>query len=456
MSDNDINASDPVNSKLPVGVMSVLGFQHVLAMYAGAVVVPLIIGGALGLDQSQIAFLVAADLFTCGIATLLQAIGIGKNIGIKLPVVLGSSFITMTPAIEIGKQYGLAALFGSVIASGVLVFFLSFVMEKIMFLFPKVVTGSFVTIIGLTLVPLAMTDVGGGFGAKVFGAPSNIFLGIMVLAIIIFLNKYFKGFMQAIAVLIGIVFGTIVAASMGMVDLTPVEKAGWVQVVTPFAFGTPVFNVTAILTLTLFSMINMIESVGIFQVIGQACDRDVSRREITNGLRAEGVAQLFSGIFNSFPHVTFSENAGLMVLTGVKSRYVIMVAGIMMMALGILPKFAALATIVPSPVLGGAMVAIFGMIIVAGLQMLASCDLHDNNNLLVIACSIGVGIGVSVTPNLFSQMPGFVKMLFGNGLFSGIFVAVLLNFVLNYDKIMAEKKAHKLEDNEIRNSSFNA
>jgi xanthine permease len=437
--------TDPINEKLSGGIMAVLGFQHVLAMYAGAVIVPLIIGGAMGLSQKELAFLVAADLFTCGIATLLQAAGIGKSIGIRLPVVLGSSFITMAPAIEIGKTYGITAVFGAVIASGIFVYFASFFIERLLFLFPKVVTGSFVTIIGLTLAPLALTDLAGGFGSPTYGSLQNILLGLFVLAIIVLLNKFLKGFMQAISVLIGIVAGTIVAGFMGMIDFTPVQTAGWVQIVTPFYFGAPKFNVTAILTICLFSLINMVESVGIFQVIAQSCDKKLARRDISNGLRAEGVAQGLAGIFNSFPHVTFSENAGLMVLTGVRSRFVIVVAGLMLMALGLFPKFSALATIVPHPVLGGAMIAIFGMIIVAGIQMLSSIDLTDNNNLMVIACSISVGIGVSVTPDLFSKMPGMVKLLLGNGLFSGILTAVVLNLVLNFDKIKEEIESYKDE-----------
>ncbi len=411
-----------------------LGLQHVLAMYAGAVIVPLIVGSSLGLDTEHIAYLIGADLLTSGIATLLQ-VWRNRVFGIGLPVVLGCTFTAVFPMIAIGKELGLGAIYGAIIVSGLIVFLIAHWFGKLVRFFPPVVTGSIVTVIGVTLVPVAMNNLAGGVGTPDFGSPTNIILGVAVLAFILILNRLFKGYIQAISVLLGLVFGTLVAAIMGLVDFAPVAAASWTHIPTPFYFGLPTFHGSAILTMTIVAMVSMVESTGVFLALGEICERKLTPKDLAHGYRAEGLASIIGGIFNSFPYTTFSQNVGLVELSKVRTTRVITVCGLMLVLLGLAPKFAALATIIPTSVLGGAMVAMFGMVCAAGIRMLGKANFNDSNTMLVAACSITLGLGVTVTPNLFAQFPSSVRILLESGIVVGALTAVILNILFNYDEI---------------------
>lgn len=407
-----------------------LGIQHVLAMYAGAVIVPLIVGSALGLTPLQLAYLIAADLLTSGIATLMQT-GRAPGIGIGLPVMLGCTFTAVFPMITIGKQYGLPAVYGAIICSGLFVVLVSGWFSKLARFFPPVVTGSVVTIIGITLVPVAMNNLAGGMGSPDFGALSNLVLGFGVLAFILLLNRYTTGFMRAISVLLGLIGGTIAAAFMGKVTFAPVMEASWFNMTTPFYFGAPVFEPSAIITMIIVAMVSLVESTGVFLALGEICDRDIKEPDLAKGYRAEGLAVILGGILNSFPYTTFSQNVGLVQLSKVKSPNVIVAAGVILISLGLVPKIAAIATIIPNAVLGGAMVAMFGMVVAAGIKMLGKVDFASNDNLLIIACSVALGLGVTVVPNFFAQLPPLLRILFENGIVAGSLTAIALNIFFN-------------------------
>lgn len=428
-----VAAVDKVNEILPVGQLLPLGLQHVLAMYVGAVAVPLIVGAAVGLTPQQLAFLVAADLFTCGIATLLQAIGIGRFAGIRLPAVLGCTFAAVGPLIVIGKQSGMATAYGAIITAGLLVVLLAPFYGKVLRFFPSVVTGTVVMIIGISLIGVGIRNAGGGAGAPTFGDPKNLLLAGFVILVIVIMNRYFKGFWQAISVLVGLIAGTTVAAFMGMVDFTPVLKAKWAGLIHPFAFGVPKFEFGAIVMMTIVMLIVMVESTGTFLGIAKVCDKKLTEKDIVRGMRVEGIATAIGGIFNSFPYTTYNQNLGLLAMSKVTSRYVVIVSGIMLVFLGLVPKFAALATIIPKPVFGGATTVMFAMVAVAGLKMLHNVDFSKTSNMLVVACSLGVGLGVTMVPGLFDKTPHIIKTIFGHsGIVTGAFVAVLLNAFLNY------------------------
>lgn len=408
-----------------------LGFQHVLAMYAGAVIVPLIVGPAIGLNAQQLAYLISIDLFTCGIATLLQVFG-GKHFGIRLPVILGCTFTAVGPMISIGKLQGITSIYGAIIASGIIVMLLSQFMSKILRFFPPVVTGSVVSIIGVSLIPVAMNNAAGGQGSPDFGSLQNLLLAALTLILIIFMNRFFKGYMIAISVLLSLIVGTIIAYFMGMVSFAEVSSASWFHIVQPFYFGFPTFNASAILTMTLVAIVSMIESTGVFLALGDVCDRKLESNDIKKGLRAEGLAVIIGGIFNAFPYTSFSQNVGLVALTKVKTRNVVISAGVILMILGLLPKIAALTTIIPMAVLGGAMIPMFGMVISSGVRMLSSVDFSKNENLLIIACSIGIGLGSAVVPAIYGSLPTGARLLVENGIVLGSLTAILLNLVFNY------------------------
>lgn len=406
-----------------------LGFQHVLAMYAGAVVVPLIVGAALQLNETQMAYLIAADLFTCGIATILQVWG-GKYFGSKLPVVLGCTFTAVGPIIAIGLASNLATVYGAIILSGIFVILAAPLYGKILRFFPTIVTGTVVTIIGLSLIPVAMNNVAGGQGAPDFGQPRNLLLALITLIVILLVNRLAKGFLRAISVLIGLAVGTAVGYFMGIVDFSGVAKASIFSIAEPFYFGTPQISITAIVTMILVNIVSMVESTGVYFAVGKATDQKVEQKQIVNGLRSEGVAITLGGIFNAFPYTAFSQNVGLITLTKVKSRDVIFAAGGIMVILGLLPKLAAVTTVIPSAVLGGAMIVMFGSVAVSGFNILSGVDLRKERNLLIVACSIAIGVGSATVPQIFDQLPDFAKMLLQSGIVTGSLTAIVLNLIL--------------------------
>ncbi|KPC71106.1 xanthine permease [Thermoactinomyces vulgaris] len=410
--------------------ISFLGFQHVLAMYAGAVVVPLIVGGALKMNPEQLAYLISIDLFTCGIASLLQVIG-GRYFGVKLPVILGCTFTAVPPMITIGQLEGLPAIYGSIIASGLIVTLIAQFFNHIMRLFPPVVIGSVITTIGVSLIPVAMNNMAGGQGSPTFGQWENLFLGLLTLLSVILLNRFGKGFIQSISVLLAMVIGTITAWFMGLVDLSHVADASWFRIVQPFYFGVPEFHVSSIITMSLVAIVSMIESTGVFMALADICDENLEGERVKKGLRAEGLAIMIGGLFNSFPYTSFSQNVGLVALSKVKSRAVVIAAGIILIVLGLLPKVAAVTTIIPNAVLGGAMIPMFGMVIVSGIRALATIDFKQTQNLLIVACSVGMGLGTSVVPAIFKDLPDMIRVVVENGIVLGSLTAIVLNIIFN-------------------------
>ena len=407
-----------------------LGLQHVLAMYAGAVIVPLIVGEALGLTSTQLTYLVSIDILMCGVATLLQIMS-NRFFGIGLPVVLGCSFTAVGPMIAIGGEFGISAIYGAIIVSGLFVIVISRFFGKLVRFFPPVVTGSVVTIIGITLIPVAINNMGGGQGASDFGSMANVALSFGTLLFIILVYKFSTGFMRAISILLGLVAGTFAATFMGMVDFSAVREASYFHMVEPFYFGLPTFEWSAILTMCLVAMVSLVESTGVYFALGDICERDIKKEDLEKGYRAEGIAVLLGGIFNAFPYTTFSQNVGLLQMSGVRSRKIILITGIMLITLGFVPKIAAVTTIIPEAVLGGAMLAMFGMVISQGIKMLSKVIGNSQDNSMIIACSIGLGLGVTVAPELFAQFPSGLKILTSNGIVAGSVTAIALNILFN-------------------------
>ena len=416
-----------------------LGIQHVLAMYAGAVIVPLIVGGALGLTGEQLTYLVSIDIFMCGIATLLQ-VWKNKFFGIGLPVVLGCTFTAVGPMISIGAKYGITSIYGSILASGLFVIIISTFFGKLVRFFPPVVTGSVVTIIGITLIPVAMNNMAGGEGSADYGSMDNLLLAFGTLIFILVLYKMFTGFIRSVSILLGLVAGTIASMFMGKVNFSEVGEASWFHMAQPFYFGMPTFDIAAILTMILVAMVSLVESTGVYFALGDITDRKLSEEDLSKGYRAEGLAIFLGGIFNVFPYTAYSQNVGLIQLSGVKKSNVIYAAATFLIILGLVPKIGALTTVIPSAVLGGAMVAMFGMVVAYGIKMLSRVDFSSQENLLIIACSVGMGLGVTAVPELFSKMPEAVRILTDNGIVAGSLMAIFLNLFFNVFSRQREKR----------------
>lgn len=424
-----------------------LGFQHVMAMYAGAILVPLLVGRALNLTPEQLAYLVAIDLLTCGIATLLQACK-NKYFGIGLPVVLGASFVALTPMIAIGSQYGIPAIYGAIIVAGLFILLFARYLGKLVKFFPPVVTGTVVVIIGLSLIPSGIRNMAGGVGSEDFGSLDNLMLSFGVIAFILILNRVFKGYVRSVAVLLGIIVGTTAAAMMGKVNFHEVLEASWFQIPQPFYFGVPSFEIGPILTMLIVGLVIIVESTGVFFALGSICGRPVTQDDLTRGYRAEGLAITLGGIFNAFPYNTFAQNVGLVQLSQNKSTKVVIAAGSILVFLGLVPKIAALATVIPAPVLGGATVVLFGMVVSSGINMLSSVDFNNQYNALIIACSISLGLGATVVPELFSQLPPALRIIVSDGVITGSLTAIFMNLFFNFRTVILAPEAlqHKSAD----------
>ena len=408
------------------GQAAVLGLQHLLAMYSGSILVPIMIASALNYSALQLTYLISADIFMCGLATLLQ-LKMTKNFGIGLPVVLGVAFQSVAPLIIIGQKHGDGAMFGALIASGVFVIAFAGVFSKIRKFFPPLVTGSVITTIGLTLIPVAVGNMGNNEATPT--ANSLLLAGFTILVIIL-VNIFATGFIRSIAILIGLVAGTILAASLHMVDFSAINQAPWAHLPIPFRMAMPRFYLVDCLMMIIIAIVSMVESTGVYLALSDLTGEELSEKRLRNGYRSEGLAVLLGGIFNTFPYTGFSQNVGLVQLSGIKSRKPIYFTAGFLIVLGLIPKFAAIAQLIPVPVLGGAMIIMFGMVAMQGVNMLGTVDYKDNQNLLIVAVSVGMGVGFN-SSNLFVSLPSWAQIFLSNGIVVSTVSAILLNLLLN-------------------------
>ena len=486
----------PVDERLPSGKLAALGLQHVLVMYAGAVAVPLIIGRALKLSPEDVAFLISADLFCCGLVTLIQSLGATQWFGIRLPVMMGVTFAAVAPMVAMANANpgaaGAQLIFGSIIGAGVISILIAPVVSRMLRFFPPVVTGTIIAVIGISLMRIGINWIFGNpvgptapsiinpehkqwldAAAAAASAPGSVLppvpkdlallpklpnpkyadltgvgIATVVLASILLIARYAKGFVANISVLLGIVIGGVVATAMGLMNFDKVGKAAWFDVVTPFHFGMPTFDPVLILTMTLVMIVVMIESTGMFLALGEMTDRKVDQSALSRGLRTDGLGTLIGGIFNTFPYTSFSQNVGLVGVTGVKSRFVCVAAGVILLLLGLLPKMAALVESLPTFVLGGAGLVMFGMVAATGIRILGGVDFKNNRyNALIVAISIGIGMIPLIAPNFKQWMPHGLHPLIESGILLASLSSVLLNLFFNgasadsRDAIEAAKQA---------------
>ncbi|MCY7235300.1 nucleobase:cation symporter-2 family protein [Streptococcus dysgalactiae subsp. equisimilis] len=406
---------------------AVLGLQHVLSMYAGSILVPIMIAGTLGYSARELTYLISTDIFMCGVATFLQ-LKLTKHTGVGLPVVLGCAFQSVAPLSIIGAQQGSGAMFGALIASGIYVILVAGIFSKIARFFPPIVTGSVITVIGLSLVGVAMGNMGDNVKEP---TAQSMMLSLLTIVIILLVQKFTKGFVKSISILIGLVAGTLVSAMMGLVDTTPVVEASWIHVPTPFYFGMPTFEITSIVMMCIIATVSMVESTGVYLALSDLTNDQLDEKRLRNGYRSEGIAVFLGGLFNTFPYTGFSQNVGLVQISGIKTRRPIYYAAGILVVIGLLPKFGAMAQMIPSPVLGGAMLVLFGMVALQGMQMLNRVDFQKNEyNFIIAAVSISAGLGFNGT-NLFASLPEPAQMFLTNGIVIATLTSVVLNLLLN-------------------------
>jgi NCS2 family nucleobase:cation symporter-2 len=433
--------ADPVDEILPAPRLAVLGLQHVLVLYAGAVAVPLIIGHALGLDAGQIGLLISADLFAAGLATLIQAFGL-PGVGVRLPIMMGVTFASVSPmmamiaagaAANAPKTETLQLIYGSVIASGLFGLLVAPLMGRLARLFPPVVTGTVILVIGVSLMNIGVNWAAGGQpSAPDYGSPLYLGVALFTLVVILAITRFSKGLLNNAAILIGVAVGCALAAALGKMNLAPVAAAAVVAPVLPFQFGAPRFEAIPIATMCLVMIVVMVESLGMFFAVGEMVGRPLDRKAITRGLRGDALGAILGGVFNTFPYTSFSQNVGLVGVTGVRSRFVCVAGGAIMLLLGLSPKLAALAAAAPAFVLGGAGLVMFGMVVASGVRVLSTVDYAGNrNNLFVVAISVGVGLIPLVADKFFQFMPPALAPILHSGVLLSTVTAVALNLYFN-------------------------
>src|SRR6516165_911202 len=436
----------PVDEVLPVPRLLALGLQHVLVMYAGAVAVPLIVGRALKLPPEDVAFLISADLFACALATLVQCVGF-PGVGIRLPVMMGVTFASVSPMLSMAAspEIGLLGIYGSVIAAGLFGILVAPFVSRLLPLFPPVVTGTIILVIGIFMrvginwaggglptLTRVVDGVPGAFPNPAYGQLQGLGISAFVLLFVLGLIKWGSGFVENVAVLLGIVAGALLASILGVMHFDKVIAAPWADIVIPLRFGVPQFHLVPIITMCIVMIVVMIESLGMFLALSEITGKAIDRDALSRGLRADGVGTLLGGIFNTFPYTSFSQNVGLVGVTGVLSRWVTVTGGCIMLLLGLLPKLAALVEAVPLVVLGGAGLVMFGMVAATGARILTAVDFKTNrHNLFVVAISIGFGMIPLAAPGFFKNLPHDLQPLLESGILLCAVVAVLLNAFFN-------------------------
>ncbi|MBH3449994.1 purine permease [Pseudomonas putida] len=412
--------------------MLLMACQHVMVMYAGAVAIPLVLGAALGLSKADIAFLINADLFACGIVTIIQALGVGP-IGIRMPVMMGVTFTAIGPMIAIGSDatVGLSGIFGATIAAGLFGLAVAPLVGKLLRFFPPVVTGTEIVAVGLSLMSVAAAWSGGGFGNPDFGRPLYLGIAAAVLVCILLIVRYAKGFLNNISVLLGLVFGFAVAAVAGLVSLEGIQEAPVFGLIKPFHFGIPTFHIWPIAAMCIVMLVTFIESTGMFIALGEIVEKPMDERTLVRGFRADAAGTMIGGIFNTFPYTSYAQNIGLVSITGVRSRWVCAFAGMILIVLGLFPKVAYFVASIPPFVLGGAGIVMFGMVTASGMKVLARVDFKKVGNLYIVAISLAVGLLPVVSPQFFNKLPSALGPILESPILLTAIVATLLNLFFN-------------------------
>jgi xanthine permease len=422
----------PVDSVPPVGALGALALQHVLTMYAGAITVPLLVASALHLSAENAAYLVSADLFACGLVTLLQSLGVGA-FGIRLPIIMGVTFVGVMPAIAIASQpsMGLPGVYGAAIAAGLIVTPLVPLVGKLRSVLTPTVTGTAMLLIGLSLMGIAVDWSAGGQDAADYGSPTHLMLAGVTIGVILLVTRFGFGFLANCAILIGMASGYALAAVLGLVDFSGAASAPALQLITPFHFGMPIFDLGAIASMVVVLLVTLVESSGMLTMLGDIVGKPVTTRDLSRGLRADCMGAVIGGLFNSFPYTSYAQNIALVSMTGVRSRFVCVGAAAILLVLALFPKLSAVVAAMPSSVLGGAALVLFGMVAAAGIRSLAAAGLDKSrDDMLVVAMSLGVGLIPTFSERFFAAAPPALAPFTHSGVLLGIVTAIVLNLFL--------------------------
>lgn len=423
----------------PVGPLAVLALQHVLTMYAGAITVPLLVASALNLSVADTAYLVSAVLFAGGLVTLLQCVGIGP-VGIRLPIMMGVTFVGVMPSIAIASQpgLGLAGVYGAAIAAGLIVTLLIPFFSRLRTVLTPTVTGTAMLLIGLSLMQVAVDWAAGGRGSEDYGSPTNLMLAGLTIGTILLVTRFGTGYLANCAILLGMAAGYALAALLGLVDFSGASAAPSLQLIKPFHFGMPIFDPVAIASMVIVLLITLVESSGMLMMLGDIVGKPVSRRDLSRGLRADCMGAAVGGLFNSFPCTSYAQNIALVSMTGIRSRFVCAGAAVILLVLALFPKLSALVAAMPPSVLGGAALVLFGMVAASGIRSLAAAGLNQSReDLLIVSVSLGIGLIPSLSERFFVAAPAWLQPFTDSGVLLGILTAIILNIFLRPSRTKA-------------------
>ncbi|MFC7304113.1 nucleobase:cation symporter-2 family protein [Streptomyces monticola] len=416
----------------PLGKLAVLGLQHVLVMYTGCVTVPLVFGAAAGLDAATIAVLINADLLVAGIITVIQGAGVGRVLGVRMPVMAGAAFTAVTPMILIAGEYGIQAVYGSMLAAGVFGLLVAWPFAKAVRFFPPLVSGIVITVVGLALIGVGVDlVVGSDPKAPDHAAPSRLALAAFVVVVILLVARFGRGFLAQSGVLLGLLAGTAVAVPLGLVDFSTARTADWLGVSAPFHFGAPEFPPVAVLSMCVVMLVLFAESTADLIAVAELTGKELTSADMARGLAADGLSGVLGGVMNAFVDTVFAQNVGLVTMTKVRSRHVATVAGAILVVLGLVPKLGALVAGLPEPVVGAAGLVMFATVAAVGIGTLRKVEFDGTSNLLIVAVSIGAGLAPEVAPDLYSRFPDGVQIVLGSPVTSATLVAFGLNLAFN-------------------------
>ncbi|MDQ4213479.1 nucleobase:cation symporter-2 family protein [Microbacterium capsulatum] len=423
----------PEDEKLPVGTAFAFGLQHVLTMYGGIIAPPLIIGSAAGIPATQLGVLIAACLFMGGLATLLQTLGI-PFFGSQLPLVQGVSFAgvaTMLAIINSGG--GIAGVFGSVIVASLIGLVIAPFFAQIVRFFPPVVTGVVITTIGLSLVPVASRWItGANPKAPDFADPVGVGIAAFTLLVIMVLSKVGNATISRLSILLAMIVGTLFSVAIGKADFSKVFTGPIFAFPTPFAFGLPTFNIAGIVSMLIVVLVILTETTADILAVAEITGSKVDRKRIAAGLRADMLSSAVSPVFNSFTQSAFAQNVGLVAVTKIKSRYAVAAGGVVLIVLGLFPVLGRIVAAVPTAVLGGAGLVLFGTVTASGIRTLAKVKYEGNMNLIIVAASISFGVLPEVNSSVYSHFPTWFQVIFNSGISSAAIMAIVLNLVFNH------------------------
>lgn len=448
LKNTEVNLIYGVDDDLDLPKKVLFGLQHIFAAFGGIIVVPLVIATSLGFDSKTTTALISASILASGLATVIQAKGVGK-VGARVACIMGTDFTFVSPSISVGSVLGLPGIIGATILGSLFEVILSFFIKPLMKFFPPLVTGTVVALIGLTLLPVSIDWAAGGAGSSNYASLENLAVAMFVLVITLLLNNYGKGLISSASILIGIVVGYIVCIPLGLVDFTPVKEASWLSFPKILEFGVT-FDAKAVMAFIPAYFVATIGTVGCLKAIGETSNIDIDDKRVAAGVLSDGVGSALGGLVGSCPNTSFSQNIGIISLTKVASRHVAVMAGILLVILGFLPKVAAIITGIPNPVLGGVGIMMFGTVAAAGIRTLSNIDLTERN-LLIIAISMGLGLGVTFRPDVIQNLPEAIRMIFSSGISTGTIAALILNAVLK-ESPKAMEFENMYDDEEIKAS----